>query len=111
MTHPFQAQLVFCTCPDEEVARDLAKKLIEQRLGACVNTLPGIHSMYQWKDQVCEDTECLLLIKTTAEQLPALQTAIAAMHPYELPEIIAVPISAGLPAYLDWIQASVKDFA
>ncbi|HZX90801.1 MAG TPA: divalent-cation tolerance protein CutA [Rudaea sp.] len=97
------AVLVFCTCPGEAVAERIASALVVERLAACVNRLPGVASTYRWKGEVCRDNEYLLLIKTTSERFAALCERIVALHPHELPEVIAVDIARGLPPYLDWI--------
>ncbi|MDR2239736.1 MAG: divalent-cation tolerance protein CutA [Zoogloeaceae bacterium] len=95
--------LVITTLPDAASARALAARLIEQRLAACVNILPPWHSIYRWKGKVEEGDETPLFIKTGADRYAALEAAIRAGHPYELPEIVAVGIGKGLPAYLDWV--------
>ena len=95
--------LVLTNLPDRAAAERLADTLIGQRLAACINILAPCRSVYRWKDAVQHDEEHPMLIKTTAEGYPALEAAIRAGHPYELPEIIAVPIERGLPAYLDWV--------
>ena len=97
--------LVLTNLPDRAAAERLADSLVEKRLAACVNILAPCRSVYRWKDAVQRDEEHPVLIKTTAECYPALEAAIRAGHPYELPEIIAVPVERGLPAYLDWIAA------
>jgi periplasmic divalent cation tolerance protein len=97
--------LVFTNLPDRAVAERLAEALVEKRLAACVNILAPCRSVYRWKDDLQRDEEHPMLIKTTDERYPALEAAIRAGHPYELPEIIAVPIERGLPAYLDWLAA------
>jgi periplasmic divalent cation tolerance protein len=100
--------LVLTNLPDRAVADRLADLLIEQRLAACVNILSPCRSVYRWQGAVQHGEEHPVLIKTTAERYPALETAIRAVHPYELPEIIAVPIERGLPAYLAWVDAETK---
>jgi len=102
------AVLVFCTCPDEGVAERIATALVEERLAACINRLPAVASTYRWKGEICRDSECLLLIKATSERFAALRERIVALHPYELPEVIAVDLARGLPAYLDWIASETK---
>ncbi len=97
-------QLVFCTAPDADTGRRIASALVEYRLAACVNLLTGIESIYRWKGAVQSDSEVLLMIKARVADYALLETRIRALHPYELPEIIAVPLSAGLPAYLDWVR-------
>ncbi len=95
--------LVLTNLPDRAAAERLADSLVEKRLAACVNILAPCRSVYRWKDAVQRDEEHPMLIKTTAECYAALEAAIRAGHPYELPEIIAVPVERGLPAYLDWV--------
>ena len=97
--------LVLTNLPDRAAAERLADTLIGQRLAACINILAPCRSVYRWKDAVQHDEEHPMLIKTTAERYSALEAAIRAGHPYELPEIIAVPVERGLPAYLDWVAA------
>ena len=100
--------LVLTNLPDRTVAEKLADLLIAKNLAACVNILAPCRSVYRWKDAVQHDEEHPKLIKTTAERYTALEHALRAAHPYELPEIIAVPIERGLPAYLDWVAAETK---
>jgi periplasmic divalent cation tolerance protein len=95
--------LVLTNLPDRAAAEQLADSLVEMRLAACVNILAPCLSVYRWKGALQRDEEHPMLIKTTAECYPALEAAIRAGHPYELPEIIAVPVERGLPAYLDWV--------
>ena len=94
--------------PDRAAADRLADSLIGQRLAACINILAPCRSVYRWKGAVQHDEEYPMLIKTTSERYPALEQAIRAGHPYELPEIIAVPIERGLAAYLDWVIAETS---
>ncbi|MGH8528417.1 MAG: divalent-cation tolerance protein CutA [Nevskiales bacterium] len=101
---PARYCLVYCTCPNAEAGQRIADHLVGERLAACVNLVPGLRSTYRWKNELCRDEEVLLLIKTRSEHFDALKAAILKLHPYELPEIIAVPVSAGHTAYLDWIQ-------
>jgi periplasmic divalent cation tolerance protein len=100
--------LVFTNLPERAAAERLADSLLEQRLAACVNILAPCRSVYRWKAAVQHDEEHPMLIKTTTERYPELEKALRAGHPYELPEIIAVPIERGLPAYLDWVTAETK---
>ena len=96
--------LVFTSLPDQASAHDLAKRLVDQGLAACVQILAPCQSIYRWAGRVEEACEVPLLLKTTAARWPALEAAIPEAHPYELPEIIAVPIDRGLPAYLAWVD-------
>ena len=100
--------LVLTNLPDRAAAERLADMVIERRLAACVNILAPCRSVYRWKGAVQHDEEHPMLIKTTAERYPALEQALREGHPYELPEIIAVPIEQGLPAYLQWVAAETK---
>jgi periplasmic divalent cation tolerance protein len=100
--------LVITSLPDRAAAEKLADALIAQRLAACVNILAPCRSVYRWKGAVQHDEEHPVLIKTTPERYAELERAIRAAHPYELPEIVAVPIERGLPAYLDWVAAETS---
>lgn len=99
--------MVLCSCPEGESAAQLAAALVEARLAACVNRIPGVASCFRWEGRVDESHETLLVIKTTAERLEPLTVRIRELHPYELPEIVAVPVLGGLEPYLDWVRASV----
>lgn len=96
--------LVITNLPDAATAQRLALSIIEQRLAACVNQLAPCTSIYRWQGQIETAVEIPLLIKTTAATYPRLEALIRAEHPYELPEIIVLPVSHGLPAYLDWVR-------
>jgi periplasmic divalent cation tolerance protein len=100
------ALLVITNLPDVESARALSTQLVEQRLAACVNILAPCHSLYRWEGKLEEAEEVPLLIKTSAARYAALEEAIRAYHPYELPEIVAVRIEKGLPDYLAWVAAA-----
>jgi periplasmic divalent cation tolerance protein len=100
--------LVLTNLPDRAAAEKLAAALIEQKLAACVNILAPCRSVYRWKGAVQQDEEHPLLVKTTGARYAALEAAIRAAHPYELPEIIAVPIERGLPAYLQWVDTETR---
>ncbi len=97
------ALLVITNLPDAETARALATQLVEQRLAACVNIQSPCHAIYRWEGKIEETEEVTLLIKTGAARYAALEAAIRAYHPYELPEIVAVRIDRGLPGYLAWV--------
>ena len=99
--------LVLTTLPDKAGADALAARLVEQHLAACVNILAPCESVYRWQGAVETASEIPLFIKTTRDRYPALEAAVRAMHPYEIPELVALPITTGLPAYLDWVAASV----
>ena len=97
--------LVFTNMPDHNSAAALAAALVEARLVACVNVLAACTSVYRWQGAVQTASEVPVLMKTTRARYPELEAAIRARHPYELPEIVAVPVDHGLPAYLDWVAA------
>ena len=103
-----QTLVVLTNLPDEASAHALATALVGERLAACVNVLAPCRSVYRWQGAIENATEIPLLIKTTAVRYAALEAAIRARHPYELPEIIAVPIEHGLPEYLDWGVAETR---
>ncbi|MEE8343500.1 MAG: divalent-cation tolerance protein CutA [Gammaproteobacteria bacterium] len=103
-----EARVVLCTVPTGDIAAQIARELVQRRLAACVNVIPGITSVYRWKGSITTDAEQLLVIKTSSSLMDSLQQAIQELHPYELPEIIAVPIVGGLPAYLAWINECTK---
>lgn len=96
--------LVLSTCPDGEVASRIARALVEARLAACVNILPTVQSVYRWRGNIESATEQLLVAKIKAVDYPAVEERIRVLHNYELPEVIAVPMVGGLPAYLAWLN-------
>jgi len=100
--------LVLTNLPDADSAHRLAKGLVEARLAACVNVLPGCTSFYHWQGALQEDGEVPLFIKTTAKLYPAVETYIKQQHPYDLPEIIALNLAAGYPDYLRWVVESTS---
>ena len=100
--------VVLCSCPDNEVATTLAKQIVESKLAACVNVLPAMTSIYTWENKLETATEVLLMIKTSFLAYSALELYITKAHPYECPEIIALPIDQGFEGYLQWINNSVK---
>jgi periplasmic divalent cation tolerance protein len=103
--------LVYCSCPDAARADTIAAALVEERLVACVTALPGARSTYRWQGRVEQAQEVLLMIKTARERLDALTTRIRALHPYELPEVIAVEAAGGLAPYLQWVTEQSRDDA
>lgn len=100
--------LVLTNCPDEETANAIALAVVEAKLAACVNILPRAQSIYRWQGVVESATEIPLFIKSTAAHYPALEKLICSLHPAEIPEIIALPIAQGLPAYLSWVAAETN---
>lgn len=100
--------LVLTNLPNRDAALHLARALIERRAAACVNVLAECTSVYRWQDKIEEAGEVPVLIKTTEAAYPAVERIIREVHPYELPEIVAVPLSRGLPGYLDWVIAETR---
>ena len=98
------ARLVISTFPDADKAAEVARILTTEGLTACVNVLPGVRSIYRWEGKLCDDAEVLALMKTTADRFAALRERIVALHPYSCPEVIAMEIVDGHPAYLDWVR-------
>jgi periplasmic divalent cation tolerance protein len=101
-------QVVFCTVPNFEVAREIARGIVSDKLAACCNIIPGITSIYTWKNEIQEDSELLLMIKTKESTIPELTEKIKKLHPYEVPEIITLNINQGNSEYLNWVNENVK---
>jgi periplasmic divalent cation tolerance protein len=97
-------QLLISTTPNQEIAHKIAQSLLEKHLAACINMLPNIQSVFEWKGEIVTDSEVLLLIKTRRECYPEIEKIFQHSHPYEVPELIALPIEGGLPAYLNWLD-------
>lgn len=104
-TQHTEYRLVLSTCPDTETARAIGERLVADRLAACASLIPGLTSIYRWEGEIHRDPETLLLIKTTVARLDALMETLRRLHPYRVPEIIALPVAAGLPDYLSWIAS------
>jgi len=102
------ALLVFTTLPSADKAAELAKVVVEERLAACANLLPAIRSIYHWQGKLQDENEVLVLLKTRAEHLERLKLRILELHPYEVPEVLAVPVESGYQPYLDWLAAETK---
>ncbi len=105
MTAPSAVRVVLVTVPDREGATTLARTLVEERLAACVNLLPGVHSIYRWEDEVASADEVLLVLKTRADRVDTLRRRVVSLHPYDLPEFVVLPVEGGLDGYLAWIRA------
>ena len=97
--------VVFSTFPSEDKAADIARTLVSDELCACVNLIPSVRSIYRWQGELCDERETLAVIKTTRERFAALRDRLIALHPYEMPEVIALPVEAGHEPYLDWIAS------
>ncbi len=98
-----QPLVVYCTCPDQATAERIAETMVNERLAACVTITPGLISIYRWQGQIQRDAEVLLIIKTRSAVYPLLEARIHDLHPYQVPEIIALPVQMGAATYLDWI--------
>ena len=101
--------IVFCTCPDTATANALALALVSEHLAACVNVLPGVRSTYRWQGRIECGDEVLLLVKTSADRLAGLTARLQALHPAELPEVLAVEAVGGLAPYRDWVAQQTRD--
>lgn len=98
-----ETSIVFVTAGSEEEAAKIGQTLVEERLAACANLVPGIRSIYRWKGEICNEREFLIIIKTRTSKFEALQKRVKELHSYEVPEIVSFPISRGLPQYLAWV--------
>ena len=103
-----QYVVVLCTCPDDETGATIAARLVDEGLAACVSRVPEITSTFRWEGRIEEEQEVLLVIKSAATRVDELAERIRTLHPYELPEVIAVPVCGGLDGYLAWIGASLS---
>ena len=101
--------VIFSSCPSAEEAEKVARGLVEKRLAACVKMIPGARSFYRWKGEIEEAGEYVLLIKSRRDLFARLKTELAALHSYEVPEILAVPVVEGASSYIDWIDKELKD--
>lgn len=100
--------IIWCTCPDRHTADTIARHLVDQRLAACVNLLPGVTSVYRWRAKVEKGEEIMLMIKTRASAWGELEAAVQALHPYEVPELLMVPVAGGAETYLAWLAESTE---
>jgi periplasmic divalent cation tolerance protein len=102
------ALVVLVTAPTAEKAAEIARALVEERLAACGNVVPGLRSIYRWEGKVQDETEALLVLKTARDRFDALRARVLALHPYDVPEVIALPIEAGSAPYLAWIVGETR---
>jgi len=102
------ARIVFCTCPDAPTASRLARTLVNERLAACVNVVGGVASTYRWNGEVHVDDEVLLVIKTMADRFEAMQSRLVALHPYDVPEVLAIEPIGGAAPYLAWLERETR---
>ena len=104
---PSQVTVVLTTAPDAATAERLAGQLLEERLIACANIVPGVRSVYRWEGETRHDDEVVILLKTTGASVSSLTERIEALHPYDVPEVLALPVAAGLDSYLGWVAEEV----
>jgi periplasmic divalent cation tolerance protein len=102
------AVVVLVTCPSAEKAAEIARALVEERFAACGNVVPAVRSIYRWEGKIQDDAEALLVIKTERRLVPDLKARLPALHPYQVPELLVLPVEDGLAPYLDWIAVSVR---
>jgi periplasmic divalent cation tolerance protein len=102
-------RIVLVTVPHAEAGRDLARKVVEERLAACGNVIPGLLSVYRWKGEVLEEPEALVVFKTTEDALPELEKRVVELHSYEVPEFLALPSTHGHLPYLRWVAGEVGE--
>lgn len=103
-----ELRVAFATAPDEAVALRIARALVEERLAACANLVPGVRSIYRFRGVVEDEREVLLVIKTCADRIEALAERLRALHPYEVPELVVMPTAGGLAPYLDWVRVETR---
>ena len=101
-----QILLALSTFPDAEIARRISSQLVSESFAACANILPAVESIYRWKEKIESGNETLVFFKLSEDRQSAFQDKLRSLHPYEVPEIISIPVSAGLPAYLRWVAES-----
>lgn len=109
MMSDLPCQVVLSTCPDLPTAQHIATELVSRRVAACVNLVPGVTSVYRWQGEIQTDSEVLMVMKTDSAHYPALEQAVRELHPYELPEIVAVTLDDGSAKYLRWITTTLEE--
>jgi len=105
---PGEALLVLSTFPDQPKAIEVANAIVTERLAACANLIPAVRSLYRWEGELCDDAEVLVLLKTSADRFDDLRARIVELHPYDCPEVIALPVCAGHLPYLEWVNESTR---
>ena len=100
--------VVVTTAPDADVAESLGRRLVEERLAACANVIPGVTSVFRWEGEVQTEGEVLVLLKSTESVFAALRDRLVTLHPYDVPEVLRLPVAAGSDAYLDWVREEVR---
>lgn len=105
---PSDVHVVLTTAPDSATAEGLAERLIEERVAACANIVPGVRSIYRWEGALQKEGEVMLFLKTAAARVDDLKDRLVELHPYDVPEVLALPVVAGLPAYMEWVYGEVE---
>lgn len=108
MSRSDAVHVILITAPDADTAASLARALIDEQLAACVNVVPGVRSFYRWEGRVEDDAEVLLIVKTSADRTAALADRVKALHPYDVPEVVALDVAEGSADYLDWVRAESR---
>jgi periplasmic divalent cation tolerance protein len=108
---PTDVRVILMTVPSVEVATELVRKLVDERLAACGNVIPGLTSIYRWHGAVQTDSEVLVILKATTDSVPALLVRAPELHPYDVPEILVLPVTEGYRPYLEWVRGSGSDGA
>jgi uncharacterized protein involved in tolerance to divalent cations len=108
MEHDMEYIVVLITAPDEETAARIGTALVSERLAACANIIKGVRSIYMWKGSLCDDSECLMVIKTVPDNFERIERRVLELHQYEVPEIISLPITKGFKPYLDWVEENTR---
>ena len=106
--HPASAIVVFCSCPDDAVADSIATELVRAKLSACVQVLPPMRSIYRWQDKICQENESLLVIKSVTSLWTKLSATVKQWHPYDVPELLAVPVVAIDSDYAAWLGINLR---
>jgi len=109
VSDPTPVRVVLVTAPDAETGARIARALVEERLVACVNLLPGVRSVYRWEGRVEDEGEVLLVLKTASARLDAVAARVKDLHPYELPEVVALPVVGGSRGYLQWVERESEE--
>ncbi len=100
--------VILCTFPELSQARQVGTVLVEKQLAACVNIIPGLESLFRWEGKVCRETEVMAVIKTGRDCFSALKEALVELHPYDVPEVLALPVAGGAEAYMDWVREETR---
>jgi periplasmic divalent cation tolerance protein len=108
---PADLVTLMTTCPDEESAKQIANVIVSERLAACAQRIPGLQSTYVWQGQLQDEPEVLLLIKTLKGSVPAVVERVRSLHPYEVPELLVIPVSSGNDGYTEWVRSNVEQTA